>query len=73
MSKGYWSYTTHGDGYCAYETKSEAVAEARGAAKREKVQIDVLRPDGGVYITVCREYPTHEDMCMRPDIWGYED
>ena len=73
MSTGYWSYTTHSDGLCCFDTADEAVQAATSAANRDSEQVQVWTPDGDLHTTVGRILPTHEQRCMDPDAYGYED
>lgn len=73
MSNIYY-YETEQDGYCEFFTQEKARQAADEAARRDKEQVLVYDADNGgpVYIAG-REYPTHNDKCMNPETYGYED
>lgn len=71
---GYYSYyTTHEDGLCCYDTAQEAEVAAAEASERCGEMVTVWTPEGEQYSIVGDNLPTHEEKCMDPETFGYEE
>ena len=66
-------YETHEDGYCEFGTLSGATQAADEAAERDGHRIAVKNNAGDVVHVAGRNLPTHEQRCMNPEAYGYED
>jgi hypothetical protein len=70
---GDWNYYTLEDGFCPFDTQAAAVAAAEKHSAEIGEQIKVYPPYGEDYILVGGDQPTHDERCMRPEVYGYED